>query len=113
MNALDIWIGHDYAWYECRGRGEEYRAYAQRIRVIKQFKRTEVGNIRDTTFILCRFLNDDGTHKQFTRNSYVTGEPIRVDLDLQEVKSQDIALRWEEYEVEREGRNQQIDWTKV
>lgn len=90
MNLTSLWSGNDYAYYNMRGRGETWRPGASRVRVIRVFKRKEYGNERDSGFAVVFFVSKDGT--------------LDSNAKEQEVRARDIAMRWEEYEDERDHR---------
>jgi hypothetical protein len=94
MNLNQLWSGNDYAYYDMRGRGEVYRTNAQRVRIVRVYRERRWGNERLSGYAEVLYLNDDGT-QMLTHK----GEPRR-----QEVRARDIAMRWEEYEDERDHR---------
>lgn len=94
MNLNQLWSGNDYAYYDMRGRGEVYRSNAQRVRIIKVYQEKRWGNERLSGYAQVSFLNPDGSpqidHKDEPRKG--------------EVRARDIAMRWDEYEDERDHR---------
>lgn len=90
MNLTALWSGNDYAYYNMRGKGEQWRPAAKRVRVLKAFKRREPGNDRDSGFALVLFVSEDGT--------------LDPNAQEREIRARDIAMRWEEYEDERDHR---------
>lgn len=105
MNLNQLWSGNDYAYYEMRGRGEQYRSNARRVKIIRGFQKRQYGNERLSGFAEVYFLHDDGTPIYIekwdsnTKEYVVTDEPKRG-----EVRARDIAKHWDEYSDEREHR---------
>lgn len=94
MNLNQLWSGNDYAYYDMRGRGEQYRPGAQRVRVIRAYQKRVYMNERMSGFAEVQFLTDDG-------------EPIlnyKSEPRIVEVRARDIAMRWEAYIDERDHR---------
>lgn len=94
MNLNQLWSGNDYAYYEMRGRGEVYRSNAQRVRIIRVYQERRWGNERLSGYAEVYYLTDDGEQQLNYKQ-----EPKRG-----EIRARDIAMRWEEYEDEREHR---------
>lgn len=103
MDANSIWPNNDYAYFERKGRGEEYRVNAERVRVVRLVSRVEPGNTRESTFVMVHKLNDDGTRKEHTVYNRETYRYEPSDLPV-EVKARDIAERWDDYVIERNNR---------
>jgi hypothetical protein len=92
MNLNQLWSGNDYAYYEGRGRNESFRNSAQRVKILRAFKKQLPGNERESGFALVQFLDDEGELITNWRYPEGTGE----------VKARDIVMRWDEYANERE-----------
>ena len=94
MNLNQLWAGNDYAWYEWRSRGETYRSNGKRVRIIRAFQERIPGNDRLSGFAEVQMLDDEGN--------------IRLDWEsnpiVKKVRARDIAMRWDEYEDERNHR---------
>lgn len=90
MNLTALWSGNDYAYYSMRGRGETWRPGATRVRVLRAYKKREIGNERDSGYALVLRVEPDGS--------------VNPDAKEYEVRARDIAMRWEEYEDERDHR---------
>lgn len=98
MNLQELWSGNDYAHYPDRGRGEIYRSYAERVKVIRAFKERIPGNERETGYAEVMILdNETGEPKTKTDGSHKT----------RTVRARDIAMRWEAYAEERAHREAQ------
>lgn len=97
MNLQELWAGTDYAWYEDKGRGEKYRPYAKRVKVIRAFKQRIYGNQRESGFAEVMLLDDDGEPQLKQDGSHRT----------KEIRARDIAMRWEPYAEERAYREAQ------
>lgn len=99
MNAQELWAGHDYAYFYERGRGEEYRPKAQRVKVIKVRKeRRDFKSERASTVVEVKYLNDDGTPVISTYGHNVGAEKTG------EIRARDIAHFWDDYESIRNER---------
>jgi hypothetical protein len=109
MDALSIWPGNDYAYFHRRRRGEEYRENGKRIKVIRLEKRVEYGNSRESTYVICRFLNDDGTPATEEKYDYETRHYTTVERGIEEVKARDLHSLWSHYVDERNDRNSKKD----
>lgn len=90
MNLNALWSGNDYAYFSMKGRGESYRSNAQRVRLIRCFKKKHYGNERESGYALVFYCDDEGN--------------IIRDQQEFEVRARDIAMRWEEYADERDHR---------
>lgn len=98
MNLNELWAGMDYAYYEYKGRNEPYRPGVPRVKLIRGYKRREYGNKRESGYAEVMFLdNETGEPKTRTDGSHV----------VREVRARDIAMRWNEYEEERDHREAQ------
>lgn len=110
MNLNQILPGTDYAWFPYRGRGEEFRwpnAYrpdnyghgVHRVKAIRAFSERLPGNKRETGYVECFMLDDEGEFKRDSENSYIT----------RRVRVRDLATLWEEYADERDYRQVRKD----
>jgi hypothetical protein len=97
MNLNQLWAGEDYAYFSNRGRGENYRPGAVRVRVRRAYQQQLPGNERMSGFARVDMFQDDGVTPKL---NYFTDEP----LVNQEVRARDIAMRWDEYVDERDHR---------
>lgn len=98
MNLNQLWSGNDYALYEARGRNEEFRDNAQRVKVMRAFKQRLPGNDRESGFAEVQFLTDEGELDTNWRHPEGKGT----------VKARDIVMRWDEYVSEREHREAEV-----
>lgn len=99
MNLNQLWAGNDYAHYEARGRNEAFRSNAQRVKIMRAYKKRLYGNDRESGFADVQFLTDDGEIDKNWRHPEGTGT----------VRARDIVMRWDEYENEREHRAQEVE----
>lgn len=100
MNLQEIWAGNDYAYFEYKGRNDNYRAGAPRVKIIRVYKRAEYGRERESGFAEVMFVDKE------------TGEP-KVDSQgkhvVTEVRARDIAMLWSAYVEERDYRQAQAE----
>lgn len=109
MDALSIWPGNDYVYFPNRRRSEEYRDRDyQRISVLRIEKRTLYGNSRESTYVICRFKNDDGTPKMERKYDYEKREYIE-EQPIHEVRSRDVVSLWSHFADEMAHRNSKRD----
>lgn len=99
MNLNEIWSGNDYAYYEWKGRNENFRHGAPRVKAIRVYKRREYGKERESGYVEVMRLEPDGTPRLDRNGNHIT----------MEVRARDIAMRWEEYEEERDHREAQAE----
>jgi hypothetical protein len=101
MNLNELWSGNDYAYYRNKGRGETFRLGAPRVKIIRTFKEQLLGNDRMSGFAEVLWCDDDGTPR--TEEAWDDATSSYNDVDLvRKVRARDIAMRWEEYEDERD-----------
>lgn len=114
MNLNQIHEGEDYAQFDYRGRGENYRrSGVKRIKVIRTYSQRELGNQKDTGYVEGFWLDNE------------TGE-FKLDHEEQpriiRVRSRDVVGSWEEYEDEHDRREvirkkqdeeRRIRWEKI
>lgn len=113
MNAQDIWVGHDYALFPNRGRGEAYRPSTRnvhRVKAMRVFKRKNSYYAeRLTTYVEVHMLNHDGTPRLDSNGNEVTREvPAREIVgDWNEYWNEDQVRRAEQ--IEREKEKERLD----
>ena len=96
MNLNQIHEGEDYAEFDFRGRGENYRrSGVKRIKVIRTYSQREYGNTKDTGYAE-GFLLDNETG-EFRLNTEDQPRIIRV-------RARDVVCSWEEYADEHDRR---------
>lgn len=99
MNLQSLWQGSDYSWWIHKGRGETIRMNGKRVKVVRTFSQRLPGNKKDTGYAVVILCEDDGEMK---RNEDGT-------MKERNVKARDIAMRWEEYEDERDRHKAEQD----
>lgn len=101
MNLQELWSGNDYAWYQSRGKGETYRANAVRVKIVRAFKRqASLENERMSGYADVLLVDEEtGEPRTNTFGEHLTTE----------VRARDIAMRWDEYESERDHRKAQAE----
>jgi len=108
MNAIDIWVGYDYAHTDNISRGVTFYERANRVKAIRVYKeKNGYSRERATTMVEVIVCNeDDGTPKQ--RKTWNSEESAYVEGDYtRHVRARDIFMRWDEYEHERKRRHEQ------
>lgn len=101
MNLQDLWSGNDYAWYEDKGRGEVYRSYAKRVKIIRTYKERIVGNTRETGYAEVMMLDDEGSPKEDSQGNHI----------VRSIRARDVAMRWDEYadlKAHREAQREKL-----
>jgi hypothetical protein len=101
LNAQDIYVGGDYAYFPNRGRGESYRPSdrnVHRVKAMRVFKRKNSHYAeRLSTFVEVLFLNKEG----IARMNGGGAEMVR------EIAARDIVSEWEEYWNEDQVRQEE------
>ena len=111
MNANEIWSGTDYAHTDYISRGVLYYPNANRVKVLRVFKKKLNGNTRDTTLVDVLVMNYDGQSvKQINR--WVDGEYRLIDYE-RTVRAREIFMRWEEYEIEDRRRKEERERAEI
>lgn len=106
MNANALYINQDYAYHPYKGNNEFMRG-AHRVKVLRVIKPEVMVSKRNTTMVLVKFLNNDGSPKL----EYVNGLKVAVPDDM--VRARDILDSWEHYQLELESRSEAtIDWSE-
>jgi len=108
LNAQDIWVGHDYALFPNRGRGEAYRPSnrnVHRVKAMRVFKRKNSYYAeRLSTYVEVYMLNHDGTPRLKNDGTEMMSEVAAREIvgDWNEYWNEDQVRRAEQIKHEKE-----------
>jgi hypothetical protein len=97
MNAQSILSGNDYAYHQYRKKGTPFQLGGIRVRALRVFKEKQFGNERDTAFVECFLVDDDGEIK-----TLANGDFRKIN-----VRARDLSMNWDQYVAELEHRKEE------